>query len=397
MFLPIGDAPNPKGVPFVTYAIVAANVAVYLFVNLPLGTQRADVHDPAFREYIEVLSREVGDRVSLQQLVRQTSAYDLFAFEHGYRPAAPHAADLLSCMFLHGGLMHLFGNMLFLWIYGDNVERRVGALPYLFWYLLTGVVATLTHALVFPSSEMPLVGASGAISGMLGFYFVFFPRNVVRVLFFLPPFLMNVFEIPARIVLGVYLVIDNLLPFLLAGEGGVAHGAHLGGFLAGAGVAWVMDQRALQARPEATRPAAGPSAGMSGPAAIRAAIAEGRYADAAASYFARPAARGVVSPDEAVALAAWLRQQGHAEAALALLRRIIRGVPRGDGLAEACALAGAILLEDRGEPTAAYQYLLSALELGPRPGTVAVVRRHLAAIDALQKRRVGRLYRPRDG
>jgi tetratricopeptide (TPR) repeat protein len=140
-------------------------------------------------------------------------------------------------------------------------------------------------------------------------------------------------------------------------------------------------------------------AGVRVPAAIRAAVAEGRYDEAAASYFAlpSPAARGVVSPNEAVALATWLREQGHAEAALALLRRIVRDVPRGEGLAEVCALAGTILLEDRHEPTAAYQYLLSALELGPRPETAAGVRRQLAVIDALQKRRVGRLYRPRDG
>ena len=120
--------------------------------------------------------------------------------------------DLLSCMFLHGSLMHLFGNMLFLWIYGDNVERRLGSFAFLLWYLLTGVAATLAHALVFSSSEVPLVGASGAISGVLGFYFVWFPRNVVRMLAFLPPFLMQVFEIPARYVLGMYLVLDNLCP-----------------------------------------------------------------------------------------------------------------------------------------------------------------------------------------
>jgi membrane associated rhomboid family serine protease len=399
MFLPIGDAPNPKGVPFVTYALVAVNVAVFLFVNLPLGAQRADVDDPAFREYVEVLSREVGDRVPLQQLVRQTSAYDLFAFKHGYRPAAAHAVDLLSCMFLHGSLMHLFGNMLFLWIYGDNVERRLGGLAYLFWYLLTGILATLSHALVFPSSEMPLVGASGAISGILGFYFVFFPRNVVRVLFFLPPFLMNVFAIPARIVLGMFLVVDNLLPFIFTGEGGVAHGAHIGGFLAGAAVAWAMERRGLHARPVEPEGVADRRVGLPSTGAIRAAIAEGRYDEAAGSYFALPAAaaRGALSPDEAVALATWLREQGHAEGALALLRRIVRDVPRGEGLAEVCALAGTILLEDRHEPTAAYQYLLSALELGPRAETAAGVRRQLAAIDALQKRRVGRPYHPHDG
>jgi hypothetical protein len=295
--------------------------------------------------------------------------------------------------------MHLFGNMLFLWIYGDNVERRVGALPYVFWYLLTGILATLTHALVFPSSEMPLVGASGAISGMLGLYFVWFPRNVVRMLVFLPPFLMNVFEIPARIVLGLYLVVDNLLPFLVVGEGGVAHGAHIGGFLVGAAVAWLMDRRGAQARPRDLETAASPLPVASGPEVIRDAMAEGRHEEAARAYFALPAvsARGVLSPEEAVALASWLRGHGHAEAALVLLRRVVRDLPRGAGLAEAYALAGIILLEDRGEPTAAYQYLLTALELGPRPETAALVRRELAAIETLQKRRVGRLHRPPGG
>jgi hypothetical protein len=90
-----------------------------------------------------------------------------------------------------------------------------------------------------------------------------------------------------------------------------------------------------------------------------------------------------------------LREQGHAEAALVLLRRVVREVPRGPGLAEAYALAGMILLQDRREPTAAYQYLLTALELGPRPETAAAVRRELAAIEAVQKRRVGRLHSPR--
>ena len=127
MFLPIGDAPNPRGTPFVTYALLAVNVAVFLMFNVPLGSRRADVNDPAFAEYVEVMTRELRGRVDLRELVAGTSAYDLFSFEHGYRPAAPQLFDLVSCMFLHGGFMHLFGNMLFLWIYGDNVERRLGA------------------------------------------------------------------------------------------------------------------------------------------------------------------------------------------------------------------------------------------------------------------------------
>ena len=359
MFLPIGDAPNPKGTPFVTYALIALNVAAFLLLNVPLGSRAADVNDPAFREYMEVMARELQGRVDIRQLAAQTSAYDLFSFEHGYRPAVPQLTDLVSCMFLHGSFMHLFGNMLFLWIYGDNVERRLGRIPYLSWYLITGVAATLSHALVFSSSEVPLVGASGAISGMLGFYFVFFPRNTVRMLAFLPPFLMQVFEIPARFVLGMYLVVDNLLPFILAGEGGVAHGAHIGGFIAGGMVAWVMDRRGLAARP----------------------------APIAAAEAGTPA-------EEAVRQASRLRAQGRSEAALQLLRRVVRDVPRGEGLAEVYALAGTILLDDRHEPAAAYQYLLSALEMGPRPETAAAVRQGLAAIEALQKRRVGQLRRP---
>ncbi len=391
MFLPIGDAPNAKGIPFVTYGLVALNVAVFLLFNVPLGSRRADMTDPAFREYVEVMDRELDGRVDLRQIVSQTSAYDLFAFEHGYRPAAPQATALLTCMFLHGSFMHLFGNMLFLWIYGDNVERRLGAIPYLFAYLLTGAAATLTHSLVFSSSEMPLVGASGAISGVLGFYFVFFPRNTVRMLAFLPPFLMQVFVIPARLVLGIYLVIDNLLPFLFTGEGGVAHGAHIGGFVAGALVAWVMDRRGLAAPPPAIEAPDGERTGASG---VRAALSDGRHGDAARAYFALPAlsARGALSADEAVSLASWLRGQGHSDAALLLLRRVVRDVPRGEGLAEVYALAGTILLEDRGEPTAAYQYLLTALELHPRTETAEAVRQELAAIEGLQKRRVGRLH-----
>jgi membrane associated rhomboid family serine protease len=393
MFLPIGDAPNPRGVPFVTYALIALNVAAFLLLNVPLGSRRADVNDPAFREYVEVMARELEGRVNVRELAAGTSAYDLFSFEHGYRPAAPQLMDLLTCMFLHGGFLHLFGNMLFLWIYGDNVERRLGALRYLLWYLLTGVAATLTHAVVFSSSDIPLVGASGAISGVLGFYFLWFPRNTVRVLAFLPPFVMQVFEIPARFVLGMYLLVDNLLPFLLAGQGGVAHGAHIGGFIAGGLVAWVTDRRALATRPsDIEAPATAPA----GTGAVRAAFADGRLEDAARAYFAlpAPATRGALSPDEAFRLASWLRERGRPDAALQLLRRVVRDVPRGEGLAEVYALAGTILLEDGREPTAAYQYLLAALELGPRPETAAAVRQELRIIEELQKRRVGRLHTP---
>jgi len=393
VFLPIGDAPNPKGVPFVTYLLIALNVAAFVLLNVPLGSQRADLGSPEFHEYIEVMARELEGKVDPRELAAQTSAYDLFTFEHGYRPASPQLGDLLSCMFLHGSFMHLFGNMLFLWIYGDNVERRLGALPYLFWYLVTGIAGTLTHALVFQSSEMPLVGASGAISGVLGFYFVFFPRNVVRMLAFLPPFLMQVFEIPARWVLGMYLVWDNLVPFFVAGGSGVAHGAHLGGFVVGGLMAWFMDRRGAVEQPAPFAARAGAARGAD---VVGKALADGRLGDAAEAYFALPSSdtRGAVSPDQAVELAAWLRRGGHSDAALTLLRRVVRDVPHGSGLAEVYAAIGTMLLEDMGEPTAAYQYLLTALELGARPETQAAVRRALQSIDAQQKRRLGRPHTP---
>jgi membrane associated rhomboid family serine protease len=391
MFLPISDAPNPRGTPLATWTLIALNVGLFIFVNVPLGAQRADVNDPAFREYVEFLSQQV-DGATLRQVAQQASAYDVFVFKHGYRPAEPAVTDLLFSMFLHGGLMHLFGNMLFLWIYGDNVEKRLGMIPYVLWYLLTGAAATLFHAAVFSTSNVPLVGASGAISGVLGFYFVWFPRNTVRALLFLPPFLMQVIQIPARVVLGIYLLFDNLVPFFFSGGGGVAHGAHIGGFLAGGAVAWVMDHRRAAARPRGIeRPKARPAGGN----AVRDALGDGRYEEAAAAYFALPAAsaRGAVSPDEAVALAGWLRENGHADAALVLLRRVVRDTPRGPGLAEVYALAGFILLGDKHEATAAYQYLLTALELGPRPETQARIRRELATIESTQRLHPGRFTR----
>jgi membrane associated rhomboid family serine protease len=391
MVIPIGDAPNSRGAAPVTYAIIALNVAIYVFVSLPLEMKRPDPRDPELREYVQVMTHATRGQVPPAELLQETSAYDLFVFEHGYRPARPSLRDLLFCMFLHGGFLHLAGNMLFLWIYGDNVEKHIGSFRYLFWYLATGSAATLFHSIFASTSEVPLLGASGAISGILGFYFVWFPRNIVRLLFLLPPFIMQVFEVPARLVLGVYLFLDNLLPYLLtSGEGGVAHGAHIGGFLAGLAAAWVHMQR-VQHREGVVPPAPEPE-----PDGLHAAIRAGRLPHAADTYFAlsQPEARNALSPEEAVALAQWLRRQGRANDALVVLRRTVRDVQSGPGLAEAYALAGLILLEDRRDPAAAYQYLLTALELDPDPATAEEVRSALRRIDGLQARNVGRLYRP---
>jgi hypothetical protein len=284
--------------------------------------------------------------------------------------------------------------MLFLWIYGDNVERRLGPFWYVVWYLLTGAAAVGFHAVFFLSSDVPLVGASGAISGILGFYFIWFPKNTVRVAVFLPPFFLQTFQIPARIVLGIYLFIDNVLPFLFAGGGGVAHGAHIGGFLAGAAAALVMNWRAMARSPKDIR---APKDIPSGGQAVRAALERGDYEEAASEYLSlSPAvARGAMSPAEAVPLAQWLRKQDQPDAALKLLQRVVRGERRGTpGLAEANAEIGFILLDDRHDVAAAYQYLVAALQQGVGPATAAEIRRRLAAIEALQGRKVGRLRSP---
>jgi len=392
--LPIGDAPNPRGVPVVTYLLIAANVAVYVLVGLPLSAQHPAPNDPALREYIHVMSQAVGDRATLQQILTNVSAYDLFVFRWGFRPAAPSIADMFTCMFLHAGFLHLFGNMLFLWIYGDNVEHRLGPVRYLCWYLGTGIAATLFHTLRASGSEIPLVGASGAISGVLGFYFVWFPRNRVRLLWLLPPFLMQVFEVPARIVLGIYLVLDNLLPYVItSSDAGVAHGAHIGGFLAGLAAAWVMDRREVTARPgefaEAARVSLREEPQWT--TRIAEAIDGGRMDEAAVEYFEVPAhaSRGVLTPERSLAMARWLHEHGHAEAALTVARRHMRDFPNGPGLAEAHLLAGQVLLESQ-QPTPAYQHFLAALDAGSDRATAAAARAGIASVEGLQKRQIGR-------
>ena len=241
MFIPIGDEPNPNQLPVMTVALIAVNVAVFLLLCLPLSMRPANPADPLLAEYLRSLAPLLRPVTSMSQV----SAYDLVVFRYGFRPAAPSWVALFSSMFLHGGLLHVAGNMLYLWIFGNNVEARLGPLRFLFWYLVTGVAAVALHAVINLRSPVPLVGASGAISGVLGFYLLWFPRNVVKVWVFLFPFYIGVVRIGAVWMLGTYLLLDNLLPFLIApASGGVAHGAHIGGFLAGAAAAWIMRGRA---------------------------------------------------------------------------------------------------------------------------------------------------------
>ena len=248
MFVPISDYPNPRGMPWMTIALIAANVAVYLLFTLPLSAARPDPGDPLVREYLQAIGPALPPNVPMQAVLAELTRYDLFVFAHGFRPGAPELADFFTSMFLHAGLLHLFGNMLYLWVYGDNVEHRLGPVMFLVGYLVTGAAATLFFTLFAANTQVPLVGASGAVSGVLGFYFLWFPGHTVRVFAFLFPFYVGSFFLNARLVLGIYLVLDNVLPFLLAPAGSpVAHGAHIGGFLAGVVVAWLMRGRGERA------------------------------------------------------------------------------------------------------------------------------------------------------
>jgi len=363
VFLPIGDTPNPPSgfTPWVNWALLAANIAVFLLVSLPLMGEPASLATPGAREYLQVLGAE------------PRSLYDVYVFRNGFKPGAFEITDLFYSMFLHGGFMHLAGNMLFLWIYGDNVEFYLGRVRYLLTYLVTGILATLTFAAFAPGSLTPLVGASGAISGVLGLYFLLFPKNRIKVFIFLFPFIMNVFLVPARIVLGFYLVIDNLFPALLGAQSNVAHGAHIGGFVGGLALAWIVERRGGRS----PRRSFSPSAQSAGPRVVRTRTDDPFEAlrDALEAKRSRRAVdlalqlgpdelRGLSVP-QTIQLAHALNAADQWAASAHLLRRALAdNQTNSRALAEIYLALGLIRLEN-GQQTAAQQHLLTALDLAP--------------------------------
>lgn len=204
--IPIRDQIPVQRTPYVTYALIAVNVLVYLVQTFTGAGQEALINELA------LIPAEFTDGVDLRDI-----------------------ADIFTSMFMHAGLLHLGGNMLYLWIFGDNVEDSMGPGKYLGFYLMGGIVASLTHILTNPNSQIPSVGASGAIAAVLGAYLILFPQS--RVLTIIPlGFFMRMTLVPAIVVLGLWFLLQLFSGVMSLGGpdvGGVAFWAHIGGFVAG--------------------------------------------------------------------------------------------------------------------------------------------------------------------
>jgi membrane associated rhomboid family serine protease len=236
--LPIRDNIPTAKTPYVTYTLIAANVLVYFLWQrggLTLG-------DPSSQHYMQQLIdwaaipyefTHLGDNCGL-------TANGAVACEgqSGVTGAAPDQpptfVTAFTAMFMHGGLLHLGGNMLFLWIFGNNVEDAMGPVKFVLFYLLAGIAALVLQIVFDPSSDVPTLGASGAIAGVLGGYLLLFPKaRVVTVIFIV--FFFTLLELPALIVLGLWFLQQAVFAAMDIGGsgGGVAYFAHVGGFVFG--------------------------------------------------------------------------------------------------------------------------------------------------------------------
>lgn len=207
--IPFKDDNATSTFPFVTIGLIALNCLVFFWqLASPLGETRIAFYYGAIPH--NLVSLEVT------------------------QPIHP-VTSLFTAMFLHGGFLHLAGNMLYLWIFGDNIEDSLGHFRFILFYLFSGIVAAYGHALTDPQSTIPMIGASGAISGVLGAYLLLFPRAQVYTLLFFG-FFFQIVRIPALVVIGFWALLQLLSGLLSKGmlqQGGVAWFAHIGGFLAG--------------------------------------------------------------------------------------------------------------------------------------------------------------------
>ena len=224
---PLKDDNPSNTAPIVTVALIVLNALFFVYqISLEAGGPDGARAGQAFIEEFGLVS------------CRLTGACRV-------GPELPSPVlTIFTSMFMHGGLFHIGGNMLYLWIFGNNVEDTLGHGRYLLFYLLSGVAAALAQTAVGPSSTVPMVGASGAVSGVLGAYLILFPGAHVTTLIILG-FFFRLVQIPAMVVLGFWIVLQLLSGLGSFGSsGGVAFFAHVGGFLAGMGLLFVLKPRA---------------------------------------------------------------------------------------------------------------------------------------------------------
>ena len=222
MFPISDDNPRRHLTPYVNYTLIAGCVLVFLW-QASLGESGGEI---AFYQLGMIPARLLGGEELRPELI-----------------VVPAWATIFTSMFMHGGWLHLGGNMLYLWIFGDNIEDSMGHGRYLAFYLLCGTAAALAQGFVDPTSTIPMVGASGAISGVLGGYILLHPGATVRVLIFLG-FFITVAHIPALIVLGIWFLLQLMSGLVAsASEPGVAFWAHIGGFVAGLALVTFLKRR----------------------------------------------------------------------------------------------------------------------------------------------------------
>ena len=212
--IPIRDENPSRSFPVITILLIAVNIAVYAY-QFFLGPDAQ-----AFVVRFGAIPWEITHFRELPGLPPESVSM------------IPSVLTLFSSMFLHGGLLHLLGNMLYLWIFGDNVESLVGRFSFLVFYILCGLAAALTYVVFDPNSNVPMIGASGAISGVLGAYMISFPSARIHVLVFLL-FFIRIIRVPALIVLGFWFLMQLWNGFGSIGvknAGGIAWFAHIGGF-----------------------------------------------------------------------------------------------------------------------------------------------------------------------
>src|SRR5919197_422757 len=224
LVIPIGDEDTGRpGVPFVNLAIIAINVAVFLLLQLP---------SDAFTMAFSVVPREITtgtDLIGPTAITLPDGTSETIVHADGPDPIW---LTLLTSLFMHGGWLHLGGNMLFLFIFGDNIEKAFGAIKYAAFYLVCGVLASVAHIASDPSSIIPSLGASGAISGVMASYLVLYPQNRVRVLLTLGYFIRPM-VVPAIVMIGIWALLQFISGLGSIGPraqtSGVAYWAHIGG------------------------------------------------------------------------------------------------------------------------------------------------------------------------